>query len=53
MEPPYDQVDFAEGDEHGLEKEKEREQRTLGFWQEIFKAGMLYYRFYFFIFYEM
>jgi len=50
VEPPYDQVDFAEGEE--LEGEKDREQLTLGFAQEIFKAGIRYNRFYFFRFYE-
>jgi hypothetical protein len=48
VEPPYDQVDLADGEA----EEKEHEQLTLGFAQVIFKAGILYNRFYFFRFYE-
>jgi hypothetical protein len=48
VEPPYDQVDLADGET----EEKEQEQLTLGFVKVIFKADILYNRFYFFRFYE-
>jgi hypothetical protein len=43
---------LADGEAEEKEQGQEQEQLTLGFAQEIFKAGILYNRFYFFRFYE-
>jgi hypothetical protein len=42
----------GEAEEKEQGQEQEQEQLTLGFAQKIFKAGILYNRFYFFRFYE-